>query len=44
MIGAFRERLSGLVGGVLAGEFPSRESYDCRWCDYREICDTEPAP
>jgi len=36
---AFRDRLDGLVGGVLAGEFPARRSYDCRWCDYKEICD-----
>ncbi len=42
-IGAFRERLSGLIGNVLAGEFPSRQSYDCKWCDYQEICERGPA-
>ena len=42
-IGAFSERLSGVVGAILAGEFPAVKSHDCRFCDYGEICDTEPA-
>ena len=41
-IGAFRERLSGLIGGVLAGEFPAQPAYGCEWCDYQEICERTP--
>jgi DNA helicase-2/ATP-dependent DNA helicase PcrA len=38
-IAMFRSRLDGLIGNVLAGQFPSRQSYDCGRCDYREICE-----
>jgi len=38
---AFRDRLDGLIGNVLAGEFSSRESFSCRRCDYREVCERD---
>ncbi|MGD9936152.1 MAG: ATP-dependent helicase [Methanoregulaceae archaeon] len=38
----FRSRLDEMIGNVLAGKFPSRPSYDCKWCDYREICELHP--
>ncbi len=41
-VGPFRERLSGVIGDVLAGEFPPLESRDCMYCDYHEICDVNP--
>ena len=42
-VGPFRERLSGVIGAILAGEFPAVQSHGCMYCDYREICGTEPA-
>jgi DNA helicase II / ATP-dependent DNA helicase PcrA len=43
-MGAFLERLSGLVNGVLAAEFPARPSREsCRSCAYRELCADETA-
>jgi DNA helicase II / ATP-dependent DNA helicase PcrA len=40
-LGAFRERITEIIGNVLAGKFPPRQSYDCRDCDYREICESD---
>lgn len=43
-MGAFLERLSGLVNGVLGAEFPARPSRaSCRECGYRELCAGETA-
>jgi DNA helicase-2/ATP-dependent DNA helicase PcrA len=43
-MGAFLERLTGLVNGVLAAEFPARPSRaSCRSCAYRELCADETA-
>ncbi len=38
-MGAFLERLSVLVSGVLAAQFPARRANGCRRCDYRELCE-----
>ncbi len=38
-MGAFLERLSGLVNGILAAEFPAHRTHGCRRCDYRELCE-----
>ena len=39
IIGTFSERLSGVVGTILAGDFPAMQSRDCTYCDYGEICE-----
>ena len=38
-IKAFRDRLDGLINGIRAGRFPAVQSYQCTWCDYKEICE-----
>jgi hypothetical protein len=38
-IGTFSERLSGVIGTILAGEFPAMQSRDCTYCDYGVICE-----
>ena len=43
-MGAFLERLTELVNGVLAAAFPARpSSASCRSCAYRELCADEAA-
>ena len=39
IIGTFSERLSRVVGTILAGDFPAMQSRDCTYCDYGEICE-----
>jgi hypothetical protein len=38
-IGAFEERLGAMIAAVCAGGFPSTPSYDCRFCEYRALCE-----
>jgi len=38
-IAAFRERLSGYILRIRAGEFPERTGYGCTHCDYRMLCE-----
>jgi DNA helicase-2/ATP-dependent DNA helicase PcrA len=38
-VAAFRERLSGYILRIRAGEFPARTGYGCTHCDYRMLCE-----
>jgi DNA helicase-2/ATP-dependent DNA helicase PcrA len=38
-IAAFKEKLSGMIDGVCAEEFPATPSYAaCRFCDFKPLC------
>ncbi|TAJ43976.1 ATP-dependent helicase [Methanofollis fontis] len=38
-VAAFRERVSGYIQRIRAGEFPAVTGYGCKHCDYRMLCD-----
>jgi hypothetical protein len=39
-VAAFRERVSGMIGSVCAGEFVAKPSFmGCQRCDYRDLCE-----
>ena len=32
-------RIEGMIASILAGEFPEKQQWDCRSCDYLCLCD-----
>lgn len=37
-ISAFLDEANALLNRIFAGDFEPKESYDCRYCDYRILC------
>lgn len=35
---AQKEIIKGVVEGIKEGNFEPKPGYDCKWCDYKEIC------
>ena len=38
-VDAFRERVSGYIRRIRAGEFPAVSGYGCTYCDYQMLCE-----